>query len=300
VRKTLRIITLVPALLSAVHGQTSGKAEFEAASIKTLGPQTGFHFAADAVSGGPGTADPGMFRCNKCSLATLMIKAFNLQPYQFPGRTSLTENTYDIQAKIAPGATEDEFLAMLQNLLKDRFGLTWHFQEKKMKGYHLTIAKNGPKLIASDTSLPRADQPRADQPRAGPVEAHSHSGVIAFGSSATYRATNQTIADLARVLSDQIGVPVDDATGLAGRYDISLRWSGTAAAHAGNHSDGAFAGGSGHAAHDSGGAAPSAEPSGPTLFDALQQELGLRLVPAEEALTRLFVVDRVAQRPTEN
>jgi uncharacterized protein (TIGR03435 family) len=300
VRKTIRIILLAPAILTALHGQTSAKAEFEAASIKTLGPQTGFHFAADAVSGGPGTTDPGMFRCNKCSLATLIIKAFNLQPYQFPGRTSFTENTYDIQAKIAPGATEEEFSAMLQNLLKDRFGLTWHFQEKKMKGYRLMVAKNGPKLIASDASLPRADQPRADQHAAGPAEAHSHSGVIAFGSSATYRAASQTIADLARVLSDQIGVPVDDGTGLAGKFDISLRWSGTTAAHAGNHSDGAFSGGSGHAGHDGGGGAPSADPSGPTLFDALQQELGLRLVPAEEALTRLFVVDRVAQRPTEN
>ena len=41
-------------------------------------------------------------------------------------------------------------------------------------------------------------------------------------------------------------------------------------------------------------------PSGPTLFDALQQQLGLKLVPAEQALARLFVIDRVAQRPTEN
>ncbi len=296
VRKTLRIILLAPALLTTAHGQTSGKAEFEAASIKTIEPQTGFHFAADAVSGGPGTADPGMFRCGKCSLATLIIKAFHLQPYQLPGRTSLTENTYDIQAKIPPGATEEEFSAMLQNLLKNRFGLTWHFQEKKMKGYRLMIAKNGPKLIAStDASVPRADQHGPGQ-----AEPHNHSGVIAFGSSASYRAANQTIADLARVLSAQIGLPVDDGTGLAGKYDISLRWSGAAAARAGNHSDGAFSGGSGHAGHDAGGGAPSADPSGPTLFDALQQELGLRLVPAQEALTRLFVVDRIAQRPTDN
>jgi uncharacterized protein (TIGR03435 family) len=290
------IVMLAPALLSAAYGQPSGKPEFEVASIKTNPPQQGFHFAADAASGGPGTADPDMFRCTKCSLATLIVKAFNLQPYQFPGRTSLNENTYDILAKIPTGATQDEFLAMLQNLLKDRFGLTWHFQDKMMKGYHLTVAKNGPKLMESTgASL----TPAEDRHGSGPAESHNHSGAMVFGASATYRAANKTIADLARVLSDQLGLPVDDETGLAGNYDFSLRWSGNGAAHDGIHSDGGY---SGHSGHDGGATAsgPAPDPSGPTLFDALQQQLGLRLVPAEQALARLFVVDRVAPRPTEN
>jgi len=300
VGQIIKIATLALALLVSAYGQTSGKAEFEVASIKTNAPEPGFHLAADAVSGGPGTADPGMFRCSRCSLATLIVKAFNLQPYQFPARTSLTDNTYDIQATIPAGATGDEFSAMLQNLLRDRFGLAWHFQEKKMKGYHLVIAKNGAKLSESTgASLP----PTADQHRWGQAESHNHSGAIVFGTSASYRAANQAIADLARVLSDQLGLPVDDETGLPGKYDISLRWSGASAARAGDHADGAFSGGAGHAGHDGGGGAPSgpaADPSGPALFDALQQQLGLRLVPAEQALARLFVIDRVAQRPTEN
>jgi uncharacterized protein (TIGR03435 family) len=274
-------------MLVVALGQT--KAEFEVASIKANAPQTGFHFAADAASGGPGTPDPGMFRCSKCSLATLIVKAFNLQPYQFPGRTSLTENTYDIVAKIPAGASGEEFSAMLQNLLKERFGLAWHFEEKKMKGYHLVVAKSGSKLKEStDGALPAA----------GGHESHSHSGVVAFGPSASFRAANQSTGDLVRVLSDQLGVPVDDETGLSGKYDISLRWSGTAAAgHAGTHSDGGFSGGRG--GHDGGGA-PAADPSGPTIFDALQQQLGLRLVSAEQAVARMFVVEKVAQRPTEN
>ncbi len=274
-------------MLVVAQGQT--KAEFEVASIKANAPQTGFHFAADAASGGPGTPDPGMFRCSKCSLATLIVKAFNLQPYQFPGRTSLTENTYDIVAKIPAGASAEEFSAMLQTLLKDRFGLAWHFEEKKMKGYHLVVAKSGSKLKEStDAALPAA----------GGHESHSHSGVVAFGTSASFRAANQTTGDLVRVLSDQLGVPVDDETGLPGKYDISLRWSGTAApGHASTHSDGGFS--SGRGGHDGGGA-PAADPSGPTLFDALQQQLGLRLVSAEQAVARMFVVEKVAQRPTEN
>lgn len=281
---------LASILLVAAFGQTSDKTEFEVASIRTNAPQPGFHLAADAASGGPGTADPGMFRCSKCSLATLIIKAFSLQPYQFPGRRSLTDNTFDVQAKIPTSASEEQFSAMLQNLLKERFGLVWHFQDKKMKGYHLVVAKNGPKLKEStDAPHPAA----ADQHRYGQAESHNHNGAVVFGDSAIYRAANQTPADLARVLSDQIGLPVDDETGLSGKYDISLRWSGATAGHVDNHADGA-----GHGGYDRGG---GADPSNnPTLFDALQQELGLRLVPAEEALAHLFVVDRISQRPTEN
>jgi uncharacterized protein (TIGR03435 family) len=47
---------------------------------------------------------------------------------------------------------------------------------------------------------------------------------------------------------------------------------------------------------------PAERPTPPArpLFNALQEQLGLRLAPAEQTLARLFVVDRVAQRPTEN
>jgi uncharacterized protein (TIGR03435 family) len=286
------VAVVAPALLGPAHGQTSGKTEFEVASIRTNAPEPGFHFAADAVSGGPGTSDPGMFRCSRCTLTTLILKAFNLQPYQFPGRTSLTDTNYEIVAKIPPGASDEEFSAMLQNLLSNRFGLVWHFQEKSMKGYHLVVGKDGPKLKESTGApLPRT----ADQNWNGSGETHSHNGAVVFGTSATYRGANRTTADLARVISDQIGLPVDDKTGLSGKYDISLRWSGNEAAHVGNHGDGAFSGGAGHGGHDGGGDA-----GGPTLFDAIQQQLGLRLVPAEQTIARLFVIDKVAQRPTEN
>ena len=152
------------AVLVAAYGQTSGKAEFEVASITTNAPRLElFHFAADAALRRPRHGDPGMFRCSRCSLATLIVKGFNLQPYQFPGRTSLTDNTYNILARIPTGATEEEFSAMLQNLLKERFGLTWHFQQKKLKGYNLVIAKDGPRLKESNGSPlpPTADQHRS-------------------------------------------------------------------------------------------------------------------------------------------
>lgn len=286
VRQTVKIGMLAPVLLAAAWGQ-----EFEVASIRIDSPQSGFHFNGDAVSGGPGTADPSMFRCSGCSLATLIVKAFNLQPYQFPGRTSLTDNAYQLTAKIPAGATAGEFSVMLQNLLKNRFGLTSHFEEKKMKGYRLVIAKEGSKL--KESTGPSPAPAAGDAHRAGQTESHNHSGPMVFGNSASYRASNQTTADLARILSDQIALPVSDDTGLAGKYDISLRWSseGNGTAHAGNHGAGGWTGG-----HDG----VVGDTPGPALFDALQQQLGLRLVPADQVVARLLVVDRVAQHPTDN
>lgn len=307
VRLTIPLALLAFSFPITAQAQSSGKTEFEVASIRTDPPQPGFHLAADAVSGGPGTSDPGTFRCSRCSLATLIIRAFSLQPYQFPGRTSLTDATYEIMAKIPSGATQEDFSAMLQNLLKNRFGLEWRFQQKSMKGYHLVVGKDGPKLTESNgATLPRAGGQHGagagDQHGALAGESHNHNGAVVFGASASYRASGQTTADLARVLSDQIGLPVDDETGLPGKYDISLRWSAPeAAAHPGNHADGNSYVGAGHAGREGGGpGALSAEPSGPALFDALQQQLGLKLVPAEQSIARLFIVERVAQRPTEN
>ncbi len=294
---------LLLASVAAAFGQTAAKPEFEVASIKTNPPQQGFHFGSDAVvSGGPGTADPGMFRCSKCPLAVLITKAFNLQPYQFPGKGSLNDTTYEVMAKIPAGATPAQFSLMLQNLLQERFNLAWHFQEKQMKGYQLVVAKGGSKLKESTET---ASATPAGQHGAWQSESHSHGGAVVFGTMGSFRAANQSIADLVKVLSDQIGLPVDDATGLKGKYDIALRWAANGAPHNGaNHSDGGFGGAGGHGGHDAGGAAPggvaAGDPSGPTIFEAVQQQLGLRLASAEQTAAKLFIVDKVSQKPSEN
>src|SRR5450432_3154336 len=114
----LRIALISSALLAAGYGQASesrSKIEFDAASIRVNPPRTGFHFASDSSSGGPGSTDPSLFRCSNCTLATLISKAFDLQNYQFPGQSSLGDNNFDVMAKIPAGATPEDFRAMLQN-----------------------------------------------------------------------------------------------------------------------------------------------------------------------------------------
>ena len=295
------ILTLALSAALAANGQTAtgtAKTEFDVASIRTNAPETGFHFASGTSTGGPGTSDPGMFRCSKCTLAVLISKAFQLQNYQFPAMASLAGNTFEVAAKIPAGATAEEFQTMLQNLIKERFGLAYHFTEKKMRGYQLVVARNGSKLKESTDSPRAAASSGADQWHR---DGGSHNGVINFNGSARYRGDHQTAADLARIFSDQLSLPVNDATGLPGKYDVSLAWSGSSAQSA-SHSD--WGGGGGHMEHGGGAAAPSgssqAEPSGPTLFDAVQSQLGLRLVQSEQIVAQIFVIDHVQQLPTDN
>jgi uncharacterized protein (TIGR03435 family) len=258
---------------------------FEVASIKAAGPVNPFH-ASGSMSGGPGTSDPGMFRCT-CSVAALITKAFELQKFQFPGESSLPDGAYEIVAKVPAGATHAQFSVMLQNLLKERFGLVWRFDQKEMQGYQLAVAKGGAKLKeSSDTA-------------AAPAESHGgylhgggggHEGGMSFLGMGRYRADHQTMADVARVLSNQIARPVEDQTGLKGKYDIALSWSADIPQHV--HAEGR--GGDDHRG------APAEDVSGMTVFDAVQSQLGLKLVASKKALARILVVERVEKAPTIN
>ena len=315
---TLRMAMASSALLAAAYGQTPGdrsKTEFDVASIRVNPPRTGFRFATDTNGGAPDLTNPGLFRCSDCTLATLIRKAFDLQNYQFPERSSLGADTFDVMAKLPASATQDNVRAMLQNLLRDRFGLAYHFKDKTMRGYHLVIAKNGMKLKESpDKSPSSTDEP--NRPRQnwspdqhGQAQGHTHNGLVNFNGSATYRADHQSTADLAVLLSDQLSLPVDDQTALQGKYDILLNWAGNLGQSDGNHSGGGWGGGAGHGDHGGGPAGSSAssqsaarraEPSGPTLFEALQSQIGLKLVPAEQAVARIFVIDHAEHLPTAN
>jgi len=270
--------TLLAIAASAQAPESRSKTEFEAASIRVNPARTGFHFPAgeSTSEGGPGSDNPGLYRCTNCTLATLIGKAFDIQDYQFPGRSSLLDNTFDVMARIPTGATREQFLAMMQTLLRDHFRLASHFTDKTLRGYHLVVAptgsKTGSKLKES------SDNAQVQQPNGN--AAHTHSGLFVIGGSATYRGDHKTAAQLAQLISDQLGLPVDDQTGLTGQYDIALAWAGNGSSvHAGgggNHVDGAWSGGGGGAGHGEHGPTGSAQSplineSGPTLFEACKR-----------------------------
>ena len=123
--------------------QTGGPAapSFDVASIKPSGPQS-----IRGSEGGPGGSDPGLYRFGLASLLDLISVAYDVKVFQISSATPLDRQNFDLVAKIPDGATKQQFRAMLQNFLAERFHLKLHIQSKEFPAYELVIAKSGPKL----------------------------------------------------------------------------------------------------------------------------------------------------------
>jgi uncharacterized protein (TIGR03435 family) len=271
----------------------SSKLEFDVVAINAAAPQSGHFHSSASSTGGPGTADPTFFRCTNCDLSFLIAKAFQLQRYQFAGQASLPDTPYDVSARVPQGTTAEQFGEMLQNLLKDRFGLAYHYDKKQMQGYDLVVAKNGPKLTESSDTAKQAHQEGAAGSWHGSGNdgghEYGHSGLMVFGGRGRYNADHQTTGDLARAISGQLAKPVDDRTGLSGKYDINLSWSDD-----GSHAAGDYPSHGGEIHAGAGTTADAA--SGPTLAVALQSQLGLKLEP-KKVTASVFMVDHVDKVP---
>jgi uncharacterized protein (TIGR03435 family) len=202
------------------------------------------------------------------SLKGLIAAAYDLNAKTISGEPGWANSEHwDIEA-VTPGdvrPTHDEQMKMLRALLTERFKLTFHREKKEFSTYALELAKGGPKLKASaDANAP---------PTVGP-------GVV-YPQKIVLPGRNATVGELASLLQRAIlDRPVVDQTGLTGRYDFDLDWA---------PDDSQF-----------GGDAPKPTDSTPSLplFEAMQQQLGLRLEATRGAVDAL-VVDGV-ERPSEN
>jgi uncharacterized protein (TIGR03435 family) len=274
-----KLITIALAWLVA-RGQPA-KPAFEAASIKPaipLGP-LGMRFV---INGGPGTSDPGLYRCQNCSLYLIVLAAYEIRiPVQFSGPAWLENVRFDVSAKVPDGATKDEFRLMLQDLLAQRFKLAVHREKREMPAYELEVAKNGPKFKAS---VPNETPENDDAPEENGKLKRDRDGypilrrgvtMAAVPGHARLRSDNQSMEWLAEMLSGQTGKPVVDGTGLKGRYDFVLSWvtQETPAA--------------------------ATDPDGPDLPSAVQLQLGLKLEEKKRPI-QMLVVDHIEKVPTEN
>ena len=261
---------------------------------------------AAGCTGGPGTPDPGRLTCQNTSLANLVTTAYNLKRYQFasgiPGW--MEDAHFDITAKIPPGATREQVRLMEQNLLAERFKLAVHFDKKEMQVFELTIGKNGPKLKESsptpeqtaDASPPMPfDRGKMERDKDGfPVLPRRSGGLSMSMMNGRIRiqATDQTMEQLASLLTNQLGKPVTDLTGIKGKYDITLTCSSEGMGMMSVRT------GSAGAADAAAPPAPDAEPA-PTLMEAVQQQLGLKL-EQKKGTVDILVIDHADKTPVEN
>lgn len=281
----------VTALPSArVGAQSSGPSEpgptFEVASIKPN--KTGDQRVMMSM---PPT---GRFTATNVPLRMLLRQAFDVQEFQLVGGPSwITSDRFDIIAKAPEGMVgPNQVRPMLRALLADRFKLVTHRETRDMQIYALILAradgKLGQKLSPAKTDCEavfqrgRAGGPPPPLPQPGqPVECGFMIG------PGTMNAGGMVIGELARSLSPFVGRMVVDKTGLTGRYDFQLTYAPEGRA------------GGPPGAPPLGAPEPApVDPNTPSLFTALQEQLGLKL-DSQRGPVDVVVIDRVEQ-PTED
>ena len=238
---------------------SAGAQTFEAASIKPSSLVSGDHQIT-------GFQAPGGGRLNtfRTSLRMLILYAYDLKDFQLSGGPGWANSeTYDIVAKGDGNATRPQLRLMVQALLKDRFKLALRHETKDAPIYELVVAKGGSKIQEDTTS---------DRQR------------IALTGAGKVRAQKNSLAMFAVFLGTIAGRPVVDKTGLPSTYTFGLEWT----------PDVGEAGPPGPARPD---AAPP-DSTGPSLFTALQEQLGLRLQSAKGPVESLVI--EAAEKPTEN
>lgn len=278
-------------LLALVLPAYGGGPTFEVASIKAP-PQPGQGPIVIGCRGGPGTDDPGRWTCENTSLSMLVRSAFDIRIFQLQGISSGDDGRFNISAKIPEGATKEQFRQMQQNLMMERFGLKSHREKKEMQGYELVLAKNGPKF---KEVVPESPQDPAAESSLAQSSARLTSGkegsipagwVLETGTPTGKRGQwlLATMENIATFISNQIYKPVIDSTGLKGQYEISLEWTPDTASRPLSPESAVSA---------------TSEPSGPSIFTALQEQLGLKLQPKKVTID-ILVIDHIEKTPSEN
>lgn len=274
--------------------------EYEVATIKSYKPgkdegpgmmRVGINYAADG------------FIASGATLQMLVAQAYGIQNFQIAGAPDWFNNDrFEIDAKM-DGSVADALKKlsnddrtqmrqkMLQDLLADRFKLTIHRETKELPAYTLTIGKNGLKLVESaavaGTSGAGVGTSGGAAGRGGPGRGGMQVSGTATGLAVAADAV--PMVALVRLLSQFLRSPVIDNTGLKGNYDIRLAFT----------PDNFGGGGPGSATPPAGGAPsgaipadPSADPVGPTLPVAVQEQLGLKLEKTKGPV-EMFNIDHV-------
>jgi uncharacterized protein (TIGR03435 family) len=271
----------IAVLATLAFGQATENLMFEVASIKPAAPpQPGGRSGGGPARGGPGTADPGRITWSNATVKRLLMTAYEVKDYQVNGPGWLDTQRYDIIAKVPEDATQEQVNVMWQTLLKERFGVVVHHESKEFQVDELVVTKGGSKL--RETTLdPNAPIPQPGTPRLknGELIGAGLMLDVAAGSSGPIghmAAKAQPISALATMLGNQLGHPVVDKTGLTGKYDFAFEFT-----------------------PDLKGPGTDASAPGSSLVGAIQQQLGLRLVPGKAKLD-VIVVDKADKVPTDN
>jgi uncharacterized protein (TIGR03435 family) len=204
----------------------------------------------------------------------MAYEVFDFQISAFPGWVG--SDLYDIDAKMDKSSADElekldkdekrhQRNKMLRELLVDRFKLRLHWETKEQGIYALVVANKGPKM--HEAQLDRSSR-------------------LVMGTG-DFAGDAVTMGRLAKALAEEVQRPVVDKTGLTAAYDFALRWD------ADEKESLPF--GEANSATTSG---ESARSVGVSIFTAIQDQLGLKLVP-QKAPVNILIIDQIEQ-PSEN
>ena len=298
---------LIAVAAPVVFGLVNGTASRAGSLPQTKGANATVYEVASIK---PNKSDNGLFKMmfeqngfSATSVTMLMLirTAYGVNDNQIFGAPSwLNSEKYDIEARMDSAVadrlrklSEDqrnvERRRMLQALLADRFKLTLHRETKQLGGYVLVIAKNGPKL---KEAKPGDTYPNGFQGADGGSGAGWFKLGRFHGGRGELLGQGLPMAKLVRLLSENIlNRSVLDNTGLTGSYDFTLQWS------IADESQGPMFKEAGDDQQGTGGTTPP-ESSGPSLFAAIQEQLGLKL-ESQKGPGQVLVIDHV-EKASEN
>jgi uncharacterized protein (TIGR03435 family) len=165
------------------------------------------------------TTNPGGLTGSGVTLKQLIFEAYDMPYYRiFGGPAWLDSECYDLEAKSGSPVSREQLRLMLRALLVDRFQLTLHRETRELRGYALTVAKNGPKLHAVQESENSPDQ-------RSPVGLERFRGDLTeFANLLAIRLNMPMVEDpTVPVRSAGVPPPVFNKTGIQGIFDISIR-----------------------------------------------------------------------------
>jgi uncharacterized protein (TIGR03435 family) len=284
--RTAASIGVSVVLLALVNPLSAQEPAFETASIRPN------------LSGGLSNINPmpnGRLIVTNASVRSLILRAFGLHDSQLIGAPAwIDTERFDVDARAEPARGGPQALIpMLRTLLIDRFALRAHTEARELPAYVLVLARNdrplgsgirstqadcstapvmtGPEVIASGKN----GWPPCGMSSTAPVTTVSDGGVTI---SATIRRSAIEMKDFATSLQGDVGRPVVDRTGLAGRFDVQYSYVLRRPPNQTTQ------------------LAPTSV--APTIFVALEEQLGLKL-DSQRAEIPVLVVDAV-ERPSEN
>ena len=251
-------------------------------------------------------SQPGRMTMTNVTLRQLIRQAYQLQEFQITGGPGwVGSDHFDINAKMpdgftptpgppAPGSGPGPVQLMMRALLAERFKLAVHNETKDSSVYALILARSdgklGPQLKKSETDCAaiiaagrgrgRGPMPPPGAPQPGepiPCGMRIGPGNLVMGGSPLSQFANSL-----RMFTGRI---VIDRTGLTGAYDVNLTWTPDQMPQRPPGAPDPLING------------VAVDPNGPSLFTAVQEQLGLKL-DSQRGPVEMLVIDR-AEKPVE-